>query len=721
MDAKPRNLKKEISEKLKDETLRKALGRFSEVYPAARAKVYENAGDIETLREAVRKMKIDTVARIEAVADRFEAEATRRGVKFFRAKTGEDLNAYLVNLCEEKGVKRVVKSKSMASEEVHLNSRLEAAGITVTETDLGEWIVALAHQKPSHMVIPAIHLNRFQVAEYFSKELKTEIPPDIATMVQAARKALREKFLTADMGITGANFGIAENGAIGLVTNEGNARMVTTLPRVQVAILGYEKLIPTIRDAAAILKVLPRNATAQLMSSYMTMVSGPTPAMVKRDGKWVEEEKEMHIILLDNGRLRAAKDEKFKEIFQCVRCASCLNVCPVYTLIGGHVYGHIYAGGIGAILTAFFHGMGEFEQFHELCIGCRRCTTICPGKIDIPGLIEELRIRKVKEKGLPFLLKQAFENVISNRKLFHSLLRLAAVGQKPFQSGKLIRHLPLFLGGMAKDRSLPAIADTPLRDRIGKIGKKIEKPGKRVAFFAGCTIDFVFPETGESVFKVLQDLNMEVLFPEGQSCCGKPVIALGDVETTKKIARENIHALDEMNPDVIIAACPTCTESLQHYAELLRDDPEWGRKAEAMAKKVREFCSFVAEAYEKSGRLTKAGGGPKVTYHDSCHMKRVLMIDREPRQLLEAAGCELIEMKDADKCCGMSGIFGVKYADLSMPILEQKIGHIRETGAEIAACACSGCMVQIQGGLDKQLPGVRMKHVADILAENIEG
>ncbi|MFZ4437496.1 MAG: L-lactate dehydrogenase (quinone) large subunit LdhH [Syntrophales bacterium] len=719
METDARNLREEISEKLRDETLRDALGRFSEAYPIARARAYENAGDIEILRDALRQMKIDTVARLEDVADRFEAEATKRGVKVFRAKDGDDLKAYLVRLCKENGVKRIVKSKSMATEEIHLNPYLEAAGITATETDLGEWIVALAGQKPSHMVMPAIHLSRFQVAEYFSKELKEEIPPDIAFMVQAARKELREKFLQADMGISGANFGIAENGAIGLVTNEGNARMVTTLPRIHVAIIGYEKLIPTIKDAATILKVLPRSATAQLMTSYMTMIAGPTPVMVKRDGKWIEEQKEMHIILLDNGRLKAARDDKFKEIFQCVRCASCLNVCPVYTLIGGHVYGHIYAGGIGAILTAFLHGMGEFEKFHELCIGCRRCTTVCPGKIDIPGLIEELRIRNVQEKGLPFVVRQVFENVISNRKLFHSLLRLAAVGQKPFQSGKLIRHLPLFLAGMAKERSLPAIAALPLRDRIGKITKKIDKPDKRVAFFGGCTIDFVFPETGESVFKVLQDLNMTVSFPEGQSCCGKPVISIGDVETTKKIAIDNIKALEEMNPDVIIAACPTCTESLRHYAELLKEDREWGPKAEAMAKKVREFCSFVAEEYAKRGRLTKTTGGPKVTYHDSCHMKRVLMIDKEPRQLLEAAGYELVEMKDADKCCGMSGLFGVKYAELSMPILEQKINNIKATGAEIAACACSGCMVQLQGGLDKQLPGVKMKHVADILAEKI--
>ncbi len=719
MKAEKRKLRKEISEKLKDKTLRGALGRFAEVYPEARAAAYANAGDVETLREAVKQMKIATVGQIEAVADRFEAAATKRGVQVFRAEDGESAKAYLLKLCKETGVERIVKSKSMASEEIHLNPYLEAAGITVTETDLGEWIVALAHERPSHMVIPAIHMNRHQVAEHFSKELKKEIPPDIAVMVQVARKELREKFLQADMGISGANFLIAENGAVGLVTNEGNARMVTTLPRIQVAIVGYEKLIPTIKDAATILKVLPRNATCQLMTSYTTMVSGPTPAMVKRDGKWVEEQKEMHVILLDNGRLRAAKDERFREIFQCVRCASCLNVCPVYTLIGGHVYGHIYAGGIGAILTAFLHGMEEFAQFHELCIGCRRCTTICPGKIDIPGLIEELRVRKVKDKGLPFLLKQTFENVIANRKLFHSLLRLAARGQKPFQEGKLIRHLPLFFAGLAKDRSLPAIAEEPLRDRVAKVKRKIANPDKRVAFFGGCTMDFVFPETGESVFKVLQDLNIEVLYPEGQSCCGKPVLAMGDEETMKRIARENIKALEEANPDAIVSACPTCTESLQHYRELLKDDPEWGPKAAAMAKKVREFCSLVAEEYEKHGRLKKKAGGLRVTYHDSCHMKRVLGIDKEPRQLLEAAGCELVEMKDADKCCGMSGIFGVKYAELSMPILSQKIANIEETGAEIAACACSGCMVQIQGGLDKKLPGVKMKHVADILAEKI--
>ncbi|MEN6567430.1 MAG: L-lactate dehydrogenase (quinone) large subunit LdhH [Veillonellales bacterium] len=716
-----RNLKKEIDEKLNDPVLRGALGRFAAEYPASRDKAFENVEDVDALREQFKNMKIGAVAHIEELADQFEAEAGKRGAKVFRAKDGDALKEYLINLCKEKGVKRIVKSKSMASEEIHLNKSLENAGLRVKETDLGEWIIAVAGQRPSHMVMPAIHLNKEQVAGYFSKELNREISTDIPYMVQVARQNLREEFLQADMGISGANFGIAENGAIGLVTNEGNARLVTTLPRIHVVIIGYEKLIPKIQDAACLLRILPRNGTCQLMTSYMTMVDGVTPTMVEKDGKWVEQDKELHIILLDNGRLKAAHDEKLKEIYNCLRCAACLNVCPVYTLVGGHVYGHIYAGGVGAILTALLNSVGDFEQFNEMCIGCRKCTEVCAGKINIPGLIDELRARAVKQHGLPFATRVVFENVLSNRKIFHSLLRVASIGQKPFQSGNVIRHLPLFLAGMAKDRSLPAIAATPLRDRISSLTRKIAKPVKKVAFFSGCNIDFVFPATGESVFKVLQDLKMEVVFPEGQSCCGKPVLGMGDRETAKGIAKRNIEVFEAANADVIVAACPTCAETWhQTYPELFADEPEWKKRAENIAHKVREFISFVSEEYAKAGRLGKTDGKTKITYHDSCHMRRGLGIYQEPRQILEAApGYQFVEMKDCDKCCGMAGAFGVKYTELSMPILKQKIDNIKNSGAEVVAVGCPACMMQLQGGLDKQAPNIAVKHVADILAENL--
>ena len=720
-----RNLKKEIHAKLQDDIMQDALSRFAEQYPNSRLKSYANVDSIEDLREDLRCMKSEAVDNIEELADQFESQVRERGGEVFRAATGDDVKKILLDICKENGIKRIVKSKSMATEEIHLNEALEAADLHVRETDLGEWMLAIAGQKPSHMVMPAIHLNRNQCASFFSKELHEEIPGDIPFMIQTARRVLREEFLSADMGITGANFGIAENGAIGLVTNEGNARLVTTLPRVHVVIIGYEKLIPKVEDASKILRLLPRNGTCQRMTSYMTMVDGPTKLIYKDEsGKYVEGDRKQYVILLDNGRLKAAHDPIFKQVYQCVRCSSCLNVCPIWTLVGGHVYGHIYSGGIGAILTGLLNGMDNFSKFSDLCIGCRKCTTVCPGKIPIPDIIDELRARYVKKNGVPLPEKTAFQTVLTNRKIFHSLLRIGSVAQKPMQSGKFIRHLPLFFAGMTKDRSLPAIAETPLRDRVKMLFKNNpERPTKKVAFFSGCNTDFVFPQTGEAAIKVLQDLNIEVSFPMEQSCCGKPVLGIGDRETGKKIARQNIEAFEKTDAEYIISTCPTCAETLSEtYEKLFADDPQWKDRANAFCSKIREFTSFVAGEYKKAGRLmpTSSNGDEKVTYHDSCHMKRGLGVYEEPRQLLEATpGVKLVEMNNCDKCCGMAGAFGVKYTEVSMPLLKEKLDNIKATGATTVAVACPACMMQIGGGLDKNAKDIKIKHVAEILAEHL--
>lgn len=362
--------------------------------------------------------------------------------------------------------------------------------------------------------------------------------------------------------------------------------------------------------------------------------------------------------------------------------------------------------------------MEEFKEFHELCIGCRKCTVVCPGLIDIPGLVEQLRTRMVEQRGLPFAVRRMFD-IVTNRRLFHSLLRTASKLQKPLQSGPLIRRLPLFYSSATKGRSLPVIADTPLRDRIARRSKTVESPKYKIGFFSGCTIDFVFPETGENVINVLENLDMEVLFPTGQGCCGKPVRALGDLEYTKELAKRNIAAFDEIAPDLIVCACPTGVEQFRDYAEILAGEPEWAERARAFASKIREFSSFVHSEYMKRGIPEKYSSGSEklqVTYHDSCHLKRVLDVYREPRELITAFGYELTEMTGADACCGMSGVFGVKYPGLSIPIVSRKILRIGETKAPVVACACPGCMVQLQGGLDQRLPGTKMMHIADLLA-----
>lgn len=717
-----RNIKNEINEKIHDEILRSNLANFAQQYPLARAKAYANVDSINDLRDELKNMKQYAVNHIEQLADKFEASLEKRGAKVLRAKDGNELKEQLLKICQENNVHNIVKSKSMATEEIKLNDYLQEKGLHIKETDLGEWMLSVAGQHPSHMVMPAIHLNRNQCAHFFSNELKEDIPEDIPYMVQTARRVLRKEFLQADMGISGANFGIAENGAIGLVTNEGNARIVTTIPPIHVIIIGYEKLIPKTSDAAKIMRLLPRNGTGQRMVSYLTMIDGPTPVIREKDGKMIEENKKLYAILLDNGRLQAAHDPVMKEVYQCVRCASCLNVCPIWSTVGGNVYGHIYSGGIGAILTGLLNGMDEFAQFSDLCIGCRKCTTVCPGEINIPDLIQELRNRRVTQKGLSTPEKIIFQNIMTNRKIFHSLLRVAALGQKPVKSGKFIRNLPLFFAKMTDGRSLPTIASTPFRDRTETLLQQGPKQAKmRIAFFSGCNLDFVFPETGESVVKVLQDVGAEVVYPQQQTCCGKPIIGAGDLATARKLAKQNIEALETAEADYIIVACPTCGETLEKsYQELLADDSLWFKRAQNIAAKIREFSSFIAEMYKKENRIAAVHGSQKITYHDSCHMKRGLGIYEQPRELLNAAGnYDFVEMTNADECCGMAGSFGMKYADLSVQLMDKKLDGIEATGAQTVAVACPSCMIQIGGGLDKKAPQIKVKHIADILAENI--
>ncbi|WP_196595888.1 L-lactate dehydrogenase (quinone) large subunit LdhH [Pectinatus frisingensis] len=717
-----RNIKAEIESKIHDPILRSNLENFSQQYPAARAKAYANVADIDELRDDLRDMKQYSVAHVEELADEFQTSLEQRGGKVFRAKDGDELKKILLKICQENDVHNIVKSKSMATEEIRLNDYLEEQGLRVKETDLGEWMLSVAGQHPSHMVMPAIHLNRNQCAKFFSDELKEDIPSDIPFMVQTARRVLRKEFLNADMGISGANFGIAENGAIGLVTNEGNGRIVTTIPPIHVIIMGYEKLIPKTSDASKIMRLLPRNGTGQRMVSYLTLVDGPTPIIHEKNGEMVEENKKVYAILLDNGRLKAAHDPVMKEVYQCVRCASCLNVCPIWSTVGGNVYGHIYSGGIGAILTGLLNGLDEFSQFSDLCIGCRRCTTVCPGKINIPDLIQELRNRQVAKKGLSFPEKMIFQKIMTNRKVFHSLLRAASLGQKPVKSGKFIRNLPLFFAKMTEGRSLPAIADKPFRDRAEKLlQNNPANPKMRIAFFSGCNLDFVFPETGESVVKVLQDIGAEVIYPQEQNCCGKPIIGAGDLDTARRLAKQNIAALEATNADYVIAACPTCAETLeQTYKELFKDDKVWLERAEKLSKKLKEFSSFVEQIYADNGRLKNTAGKEKITYHDSCHMRRSLGIYKEPRELLKSApGYEFVEMTGADQCCGMAGSFGMKYADLSIQLLNRKLKNIKESGATTVAVACPACMMQIGGGIDKMAPNIKIKHIADILAENL--
>ncbi len=704
--------RKEIGEALGNPNLAGALGRFYEAYPVSRAKAYQGV-DFEAVRTRIAEVKGDAAGRFPELVARFTKEAEARGAKVVLLKSSEEVRRYIVDLAREKGVRKVAKSKSMASEEVHLNAALTEAGIDVKETDLGEWIIQLAGQRPSHMVMPAIHLTKEDVAGIFSKEVGERLASDIPRLVKVAKKELRPAFLEADMGISGANIAVAETGTLVLVTNEGNARLVTTLPKIHVAIVGLEKLVPAFADVVPILTALPRSATGQLLTSYVSMITGAAP---NTDGT----PKELHVVLMDHRRTEMAADPVFREALQCIRCASCLNVCPVYRHVGGHVFGDVYTGGIGTILTAWTGAMERSKEIQGLCIQCGNCVGVCPGKIDIPELIVEVRRRQVQDKGQPFVQKAIFK-VVNNRRLFHSVLRSASLAQKPFEKDGFVRHLPFFLSGLADFRSLPAIAEKPFRDTFRAIPQK--KGTRKAAFYAGCLIDFAYPGMGEDVVKVLNAGGVEVTFPEAQTCCGAPARYGGAYEVAAQNAIDNIGALLAEEADWVVSACPTCTTALKHeFARALRSTgkTEWVAKAEVLAAKVVDFSSLVTKLVDEGSLRLDPKKLPPVTYHDSCHLKRTLHVSEKPRALLKKVGHEVVEMKESDTCCGMGGSYSLKFPEISKPILQKKLASIRDTKAGAAVMDCPGCVMQIRGGFDKSKDPVEVLHIARLLARALD-
>lgn len=688
-----------------------ALHRFGDAYLDAREQALADL-DFEALREGIAELKDEVGRHRRKYLDQFIELAEKAGAHVVQATDAAAANDYIVDLARRRGAKLAVKSKSMASEEIGLNQALREAGVEALETDLGEWIVQLAGQRPSHMVMPAIHMFRDEVAALFGQVTGQAEPADIEHLVAVARQQLRDKFLQADMGISGANLAVAETGALALVTNEGNARLVGTLPPVHVVLVGIDKLVPTLEDALRVLQVLPRSATAQALTSYVSWIRGPVP----QEGK----AKELHIVLLDNGRSSLAEAPDCKDALRCLRCGACANVCPVYQTIGGHVFGHTYVGAIGVVLTAFFEGLEPAAELIKACIGCRACAAICPAKIDLEEIILKLRRRIGDQEGIGLGKSLVFRKVLRNRRLFHTLLRSAARLQKPLTGNRgSIRHLPLHFSALTEWRTLPAIADKPLRDLIPAVEKQLKAPRLRVAFFAGCATDFVHPRIGLSLVAVLNRCNIAVTLPQGQSCCGIPALYSGDRQTANELARQNVRALLADEPAAVITTCPTCTAALrQHFVELLQDDQEYAEAARRLAAITYDASAFVAGHLPDSSEEESRG---TVTYHDSCHLKRGCGISQEPRQLLAEAGWQLVEMERADRCCGFGGSYSfTSHPEISREITKDKINSILRSGADTVAVDCPGCLIMLRGALEKRGLPQRVAHTMELLDEAMD-
>src|SRR5580700_8674598 len=341
--------------------------------------------DYQELRTQANSLKKHAIENLDYYLEEFERQVEAHGGKVVYCKDGTEVSDFVLGLAKERGVSLIVKSKSMTTEEVDLNERLEHHGLESVETDLGEYILQLAHERPYHIVAPALHMTRYQVADLFEREL--HIPQEVVIEKQTAiaRAVLREKFLAADIGISGANFLVADSGAVVIVENEGNARLTTSAPRIHIAVAGIEKVIPRAQDLATFLKLLARSATGQLLSVYTSFLSGP-----RRAGE-IDGPDEFYVVLLDNGRTKLLPSRSKRQTLYCIRCGACLNTCPVYRKIGGHSFPWIYSGPIGAIITPQFHGVTQDPWLPFASSLCGACAEVCPVKIEIPKLLLELR------------------------------------------------------------------------------------------------------------------------------------------------------------------------------------------------------------------------------------------------------------------------------------------------------------------------------------------
>lgn len=445
---------------LGDPSLQAALIRLTSTLMAGNRRGYAAMADSDKLRDHAKRIKEHALANLDRYLEQLEASVQRLGGKVHWAANAEDARQIIVDIARQTNCKTAVKSKSMTTEEVHLNPALEKAGIEVTETDFGEYIIQLAGERPSHLVAPAVHHTRESVARVLSTHLGTQLPDDPRTLALTGRRVLREKFRHADMGITGANFAVAETGTVVLVTNEGNGRLTTTCPRVHVALMGIEKVIPRFRDLPVFIKLLARAATGQTLSVYTTIITG-TRRPAEIDGA-----EEFHLVLLDNGRSKILSTP-FRESLQCIRCGACLNACPVYRRIGGHAYGGVYSGPIGSILTPLYDSVSENPHLPHASSLCGACQSACPVKINIPHMLIGLRElqHEVPAGRLEHLAYRLWSMVLSRPFLYRLVLRAARIGLRPFARGGWLRRLPGPGANWTSVRDFPAPAPRSFRER----------------------------------------------------------------------------------------------------------------------------------------------------------------------------------------------------------------------------------------------------------------
>ena len=683
-----RHFRKRVRKALNDPSLQRALRQAMIGLRERRNRGFESY-DFATGRADLKRRRQANLERLPELVDEFRKRLEEVDGKFHYARTAEEARRIIGEICTRAGAGIVTKSKSMATEEILLNPYLESLGMEVVETDLGERMVQLTHSHPSHIIAPAIHLTKEDAARVFGVE------PTVEAIQAEARRTLREKFINASVGISGANAAIAETGTVMIVTNEGNADLTVTLPQVHIALFGIDKVVATLDDATSMLRMLPRSATGQRMSAYVNFVTGPS-----RSGDieqsltiGVHGPSEMHCVLLDNGRSEMREDPLMRDALTCIRCGACSNACPPFMAVSGHQFGHIYSGPIGLVLTPFHHGHKVDDFPNSLCVQCNACQEICPVDIPLPRQILEHR-RSARKPAWKIAMLDLWAST-----LVDPALRLAA----PFSG--LVPGAPA------------SLATRPYRDRVKPTSPE-DRLGQTATIFASCLVDRVLPSQGEALERILRAAGYRIEFPREQWCCGLICANAGKFELGARLSRQ-LHTALEGSLGPIITPSASC------FGAFTIDAAEWGVETagrEAVAARMRDSTRFVLELLEGRPDLVRADLPlTRVAYHDSCQSLRQLGLKAEPRRVLELAGYEVVDLPDIANCCGFGGTFSIEWPEVAARMLDWKLEALESTGCTVLASDNPGCLMHIGGGARSRGKKVRVAHVLELVADRLTG
>jgi L-lactate dehydrogenase complex protein LldF len=680
-----------VNRALDDPDLQKALINAMTGLRARRNHAFESL-DFEQGRANLKERRLANLERLPELLAQFKERLEAVGGKVHFAKDAAAARDIIAQICWNAGSERglpggrermvVTKVKSMAAEEIELNAHLEALGMEVVETDLGERMVQLTHTRPSHLIAPAIHLTKEDAARVFGTE------PTIEAIQRHARESLRQKFIDAAVGISGANLAIAETGTIVLVTNEGNADLTTTLPPVHIALFGIDKVVATLEDAVAVIRMLPRSGTGQLMTTYVNWITGPSRSADIEQSLTigVHGPREMHCVILDNGREEMRADPVFHDALTCIRCGACSNACPTFMAVGGHQFGHIYNGPIGLVLTPFHHGLDQADLPNTLCTQCNACQEICPVDIPLPRQILEHR-----RAGRKSLRKRAILGVWKRPELADRLLRAGA----PFS-------------GLVP--GTPRLARTPYRDRaLDSSGV-----GEPMTLFASCMVDRMLPEAAAALRQIADKAGYKVGFPKAQWCCGLIAANAGDFKGGADLHTQLAQSLGDSNGLIV-------TPSASCFGAFTIDAPDWGAVADdGIRSRFRDSTRFALELLTKRPELVENDGmSLKVAYHDSCQTLRQLGLKTEPRRLLELAGYEVVDIPDIANCCGFGGTFSLEWPSVAARLAKWKLDAIAKTGCTVVASDNPGCLIHIATAARSRRMNLRVAHVLELVAEHL--